>query len=416
MAAAPPVIRRGPFRLMAYLLGVTAFGAGLPTPLYSVYQAQYGFSSLALGTIFAAYVVGVVLTMFLLAPQSDVVGTRPVLYIGMALTALAGVSFILAQGAFALGVARFVSGLAVGATTSTATVSMTNREPNGDKHHVARVAVAANFGGVACGILLSSAAVVWLPDPTQTVYLFLVGAAVVAVLALLVTPRRYHGPRRAGPWRVERINVPPDLRGPFWVSVGGLTSCYAIYGFFASLAPSSVRDATGLPAFEAAAFVAVMFGGAALVQVLLGQVRDRNALLLGLPVLILALGLFVLALPLGSVPLLLLGGAVMGIAVGLVYMGSITLIDRVAPDALRGEILSGFHLSGYLALAVPTLCLAFVAGRLGVVASGAIFGVGLAIFVAATYLLTRRTALPPGGEGRRLAPRSPSTTASRGPG
>lgn len=408
MADPSPTVSRGPFRLMAYVLGVTAFGAGLPTPLYAVYQQQYGFSSLTLGGIFASYVVGVLLTMFLLAPQSDAIGTRPVLYIGMALTAVAGAAFILANGPVWLGVARFVSGLAVGATTSTATVSMTNREPNGDKHHVARVAVAANFGGVASGVLLSSVAVAWLPDPTQTVFLFLLLAVAAAVVALLLTPRRYHGPHRPETVRIERITVPSDLRGPFWVSVGGLTSCYAIYGFFASLAPSAVRDATHLPAFGAAAFVAVMFGGAALVQIFLGQVRDRDALLLGLPLLVGALGLFVLALPSGSIPLLVAGGVLMGIAVGFVYMGSITLIDRVTPDRLRGEILSGFHLSGYLALAVPTLCLAFVASSLGVVTSGAVFGVALGIFVFLTYLATRRTPLPPGGEGRPLPPHAPS--------
>jgi MFS family permease len=390
---------------MAYVLGVTAFGAGLPTPLYSVYQQEYGFSSFALGGIFASYVVGVLVTMFLLAPQSDRIGTRPVLYIGMALTGLAGVAFILADGTLSLAVARLVSGLAVGATTSTATVSMTNREPRGDKHHVARVAVAANFGGVATGVLLSSVAVAWLPDPTQTVYLFLILAASVAVILLLLTPRRYHGPIRPESVRIERMTVPKDLRGPFWVSVGGLTSCYAIYGFFASLAPTAVREATHTPAFEAAAFVAVMFGCAALVQIFLGQVRDRNALLFGLPLLVLSLGLFVLALPLGSLTLLVAAGVLMGIGVGFVYMGSITLIDRVAPDNLRGEILSAFHFSGYLALAVPTLCLAFVAGSLGVVTSGAVFGVSLGIFVFLTYLATRRTPLPPGGEGRPLSPR-----------
>src|SRR5579862_8035600 len=307
MVIPSPAIGRGPFRLMAFVLAVTAFGAGLPTPLYAVYQQAYGFSSLVLGGIFASYVVGVLLTMFLLAPQSDIIGTRPVLYIGMALTGLAGATFILANGTLWLAVARFVSGLAVGATTSTATVSMTNREPHGDKHHVARVAVAANFGGVASGVLLSSVAVAWFPDPTQTVYVFLIVAALAAVLVLLVTPRRYHGPHRPGMVRIERVSVPKELRGPFWIAVGGLASCYAIYGFFASLAPTSVRDATHLPAFEAAAFVAVMFGCAALVQIFLGQVRDRNALLVGLPLLVVALGLFVLALPLGSVWLLVVG-------------------------------------------------------------------------------------------------------------
>lgn len=400
------VPNRGPFRRMAFVLAVTAFGAGMPTPLYSIYERQFDFSSTVLGAVFATYTVGVLLTMFLLAPQADLVGTHPVLYIGMLLTALSGVVFVLAGGyGIAGGVlwlagARFVSGLAVGATTSTATLSMTKREPNGDKHHVARVAVGANFGGVACGILLSSLAVAFVPHPTEVVYFVLIAAAAVGVLLLRITPKLFPHEEKPEQVRFERIQVPQGIRGAFWVSVAGLTACYAIYGFFASLAPTAVRDATHLPPSAAAASVAIMFGAAAFAQIFLGQVRDRSALLTGMPLMVLSLGLFVASMPLGLVPLSFASAVLMGFAVGLVYMGSVTLVDRVAPDELRGEVLSGFHLAGYLALAVPTLTLAVVANQFGVVNSGIIFGGALGAVVFLSYLQTRRTPIPPGGEGR----------------
>lgn len=390
---------RGPFRRIAYVLAVTAFGAGLPTPLYSLYQQQYGFSSIVLAEIFASYTVGVLLTMFFLAPQSDAIGTRPVLYIGMLLTALSGVVFIVASSILWLALARFISGLAVGATTSTATVSMTHREPRRDEHHVARVSVGANFGAVATGVLLSSATVAFLPNPEFWVYVYLIVASAVGIFFVRITPPHLHANSKGRP-PIERVQVPRSVRRPFLVAVGGVAACYAIYGFFASLAPAAVREALKVPGWEAAAFVAVMFGGASLIQVLLGKVRDRNALLIGLPVLAFALVLFVLALPLASIPLLIVAGALMGIAVGYVYMGSVTLVDRVTPKSMGAEVLSGFYLAGYLALAVPTLGLAVVADRLGLSASGTTFGVALAVFVALVYFATRWTPLPPGGEGR----------------
>ncbi|MDE1819345.1 MAG: MFS transporter [Euryarchaeota archaeon] len=391
---------RGPFRRIAYVLAVTAFGAGVPTPLYSIYQREYAFSSTVLAAIFASYTVGVLLTMFLLAPQADLVGTRPILYVGMLLTVLSGVLFLLANGVLALAAARFVSGLAVGATTGTATVSMTHREPHLDKHHVARVAVGANFGAVATGILVSSLSVAYLPDPRQLVYVFLVASALLGLLAIRVTPPHYHPGPGATRLRIRHISVPRSIRAPFWISAGGVAACYAIYGFFASLAPAAVREATGIAPFEASAFVSVMFAGAAIVQIFLGQVRDRDALLLGLPMLALSLLLFVLSLPLASLPVLLGSGVLMGVAVGYVYMGAVTLVDRVAPDAVGGEVLSGFFLTGYLSLAVPTLGTAFLADHVGAAASGTAFGLALGVFVLLTYLATRRTSLPPGGEGR----------------
>jgi MFS family permease len=398
---------------MAYVLGVTAFGAGLPTPLYSIYEHQFDFSPTVLGAIFATYTLGVLLTMYVLAPQADLVGTHPVLYLGMLTTALSGIVFLLAGGyGIAGGVlwlagARFVSGLAVGATTSTATLSMTKREPNADKHHVARVAVGANFGGVACGVLLSSVAVAFVPHPTEVVFFVLIATAGVGALLLRLTPKLLPHEERPERVRFERIRVPRAIRGPFWVAVAGLTACYAIYGFFASLAPTAVHDATHLPPSAAAASVAVMFASAALVQIFLGQVRDRNALLTGLPLMVLSLVLFVASMPLGLVVLSLASAVLMGVAVGFVYMGSVTLVDRVAPDELRGEILSGFHLSGYLALAVPTLTLAVVASELGVVNSGILFGGALGAVVFLSYLATRRTPIPPGGGGWPRGSRAP---------
>lgn len=403
---------RGPFRRMAFVLGVTAFGAGIPTPLYPIYEQQFGFTSTTLGAIFASYTAGVILTMFLLAPQADKVGTHPVLYVGMGLTALSGLTFILAGGYLVSGgvlwlaLSRFISGLGVGATTSTATLSMTKKEPRGDKHHVARVAVGSNFGGVSAGVLMSAMIVAFLPHATLYPYVVLIAASVFGIVLLWITPQHeHHGIHFERVGRVV-IGVPPSIRGPFWLSVTGLVACYSIYGFFASLAPSALKLATHLPGSEAAAFVAVMFAAAALIQTVLAQVEDRVALRTGLPLMAAGLLLFLLSLPLGSVVLSIGSAVVLGVAVGYVYMGSVMVADRIAPDSLRGEVLSAFHLSGYLALAVPTLTLAFIATELGVVTSGLIFGSVLAGVVLLAYLASRRIVLPAGGEGHPLHPRS----------
>ncbi len=397
---------RWPFRWTAWALSVTAFGAGLPTPIYSIYEREFHFSPAVLGVVFGAYTAGVFLTMFVVAPLSDAWGRKPVLYVGMALTALSGVVFLVASGVLVLALARVVSGLAVGATTSTATAAMAGLEPRGDQHHVARVAVAANFGGVASGVLLSGLWVEYGPDPTHLVFLALVAAALLGVAAIAVTPETVAAPDRRQPVKVRRLRIPPDERVPFWVSAGALAACYSIYGLFGALAPSFLRVGLHVDNYaEAAGFVSVMFGMAAVVQLGLGQVRDRRALLIGLPVLVLGIGAFVLSLPLSSVPLLVAGAAVVGTGVGFAYMGSVTLIDRIAPAEIRSEILSAFYLAGYLALAVPTIGVAVVLDRVGLDAAGLGFGAVLGVVVVVLYFVLRRTPTPPGGEGRPRAAR-----------
>lgn len=392
---------RWPFRHIAWVLGVTAFGAGIPTPLYALYEQQYHFTSGVLAVVFAAYTVGVLATMLLVAPLSDVVGRKPVLYLGMALTAASGIAFIYASGVLTLALARVISGLAVGATTSTATASMASLEPRHDQHHVARVSVASNFGGVGSGILLSGFLVEYAPAPTKLVFGVLIVVSLAGIVAVATT-RETVAPRpRALRPKIQRLLVPQPIRRPFWVAAGSLAACYSIYGYFGAMASTFLRVDLHLasPA-GSATLIATMFGLAAITQLTLGQVRDRRALLVGLPLIFVATVFLTSSVPATSFALFIVGDAVLGIGVGFAYMGGVTLIDRVSPPAQRGEILSAFFIVGYLSLAIPTIGVGVTADSFGLPAAATSFGIALGLTVAILYLVTRRTPTPPGGEGR----------------
>lgn len=396
---------RGAFRWIAYVLAVTSFSAAVPSPLYPVYELNFRFSAGVLGLVFAAYTPGVLLMLFLVAPQAERRGRKQLLYVGMALTALGALVFAAAPSIPWLAVGRFVSGLAVGATTSVATAAMTDLEPNNDSHHVARVTVAANFGGFAIGVALSGLTVQFGPFPTHLVYLLPILASGVGALAIQVTPETAPEIGSNGPYRVQGISVPATVRRPFWVATGGIAACYSIYGFFAALVPSYVRTVLLDPHASAiGAVVALMFGMAAITQLATAQIRDRRALLVGFPVMIFSLLGLVLILPYASWGLLLPVSAVLGVSVGLTFMGSVTLVDRVTPETARGETLAGFYSAGYLALAVPTIGIAEVSERVGLASAGVLLGSSLAFAVVLMYIAIIRTPTPPGGGGRVRKP------------
>ncbi|MGA8543410.1 MAG: MFS transporter [Thermoplasmata archaeon] len=400
---------RRAFRWTAYVLAVTAFGAAIPTPLYPIYSLRFHFTSGVLGLVFACYSFGVLLTIFLVAPQAERVGRKKLLYFGMVFTALAMVVFTFATGVAWLALGRAVTGVGVGLTTSVATAAMTDLEPYRDKHHVARVAVAANFGGFAVGALLSGIFLQYGPDPVQLVYLLPVIATALGFWAVSTTPETATsiGTQR-GPL-VQRVSVPANIRTPFWVGAGGLAACYSMYGFFAALVPSYLRSGLGVlsPAAEGG-IVALMFGMAAISQLATSEIRDRRALLVGFPLLLVAVAALVIILSLSTPVPLLLVAPVMGVAVGLTFMGSITLVDRVAPEGQRGEILAGYYSAGYLALAIPTIGVAEASDQIGLSAAGGLFGILLALAVAILYVGIARTPTPSGGGGRpRDSPASP---------
>ncbi|MFZ0699547.1 MAG: MFS transporter [Thermoplasmata archaeon] len=392
---------RGAFRWTAYVLAVTAFAAAIPTPLYPLYQQQFQFSSGTLGLVFGAYTAGVLLTLFFVAPQAERVGRKKMLYLGMIFTALGAAIFAFAPGVAWLALARIVSGMAVGVTTSVATAAMSDLEPYRDQHHVARVAVAANFGGFAIGVALSGFLVEYATYPTDLVYLLPVLASVIGLCAVYVTPETAAAVGLHLKVRIQRISVPPALRRWFWVAAGGIAACYSIYGLFAALIPSYLRSELDISSpLAAGVVVALMFGTAAATQLGTSQIRDRRALLVGFPLLLVALVALVVILPLTSWSLLLLVSAGVGVSIGLTFMGSVTLIDRVSPEDKRGEILAGFYSAGYLALAVPTIGVAEASETIGLTNAGMLFGVILAVTVVWLYVSAYRTPTPLGGGGR----------------
>jgi MFS family permease len=399
-SASSPHPRRA-FRRVAFALAVTAFAAAVPTPLYPLYQAQLQFPSAVLGLVFGAYTPGVLATLFLLAPQGERFGRNRLLLLGMALVAVASVVFAVAPNVATLALARLVSGLAVGATTSVATAAMSDLEPNHDQHHVARVAVAANFGAYAVGVLASGVLVEFAPNPLRVVYLLPLAAALIGAVAIRTVPETASALGTRSRWRAPAFDVPAPARRSCWVAIGGIVACYSIYGLFGALVPSYVRAGLGITSSAAtAAIVAVMFGGAAATQLFTSQTRDRRALLVGFPALIVALVALVLILPADATALLILVAAGLGVSVGLTFMGSVTLVDRIAGESERGGVLAGFYLAGYLALAIPTLGVAAAAETIGLVPAAVVFGSTLAVAVAALFVETYRTPTPPGGGGR----------------
>jgi MFS family permease len=386
---------------MAYVLAVTSFTAAIPSPLYPVYEHNFQFSAGVLGLVFAAYTPGVLLMLFFVAPQAERTGRNRLLYAGMGLTALSAVSFALAPSVAWLAVGRFTSGLGVGATTSVATAAMTDLEPSHDSHHVARMAVAANFGGFALGVGLSGLTVEYAPLSIHLVYLLPILTSFVGLLAISVTPETAPDTGSKEKYRLRAISVPSNIRRSFWVAAGGVAACYSIYGFFAALVPSYVRTVLlDSHAVAIGAIVALMFGMASITQLATSKIRDRRALLVGFPLLIASLVALVLILPLASWLLLIPVTATLGVAVGLTFMGSATLVDRIAPESIRGETLAGFYSAGYLALAVPTIGVAEASERIGLPDAGILFGGILAVTVLLMYAAIWRTPTPPGGGGR----------------
>ena len=72
--------------------------SAVPTPLYAVYQSEWGFSPITTTVVFGVYAVAVLLSLLVLGRLSDHIGRRPVLLAGLLGQTIAMVVFTTAAG------------------------------------------------------------------------------------------------------------------------------------------------------------------------------------------------------------------------------------------------------------------------------------------------------------------------------
>jgi MFS family permease len=103
-------------------------------------------------------------------------------------------------------------------------------------------------------------------------------------------------------------------------------------------------------------------------------------MLAGLALLIPALALLALAPRDQSLLLLLLGSGVGGAAVGLAYRGSLQLVNELAPDTQRAEVVSTFLMFCYLGVSLPVVGIALVSAATTPIISETTFAAIIAAF------------------------------------
>jgi hypothetical protein len=123
--------RRVAFWVAAAILFLVFASNTAASPLYRVYQAQFGFSATILTALFAAYILVLVVTLLVFGSVSDYVGRRRVIAAGLAAGAVGCALFLIAHGVGSLFAARALQGLAVGLISGAASAALLDLRPDG---------------------------------------------------------------------------------------------------------------------------------------------------------------------------------------------------------------------------------------------------------------------------------------------
>jgi hypothetical protein len=188
------------------------------------------------------------------------------------------------------------------------------------------------------------------------------------------------------------LHVPIQARRALWLVLPINTAAWALGGFYASLAPSLVRTATGSTSnLIGGATVAVLtVTGALMIYTLRSRPADK-VLRVGASILPVGVALILLAVHSASLPLFFIGTLVAGCGFGASFLGALRSVVPLALPHERAGLMSAFYVLSYLAFCLPSLLAGNLTRAFGLVTTTDGYGAVLIILaVSALPALMRQ--------------------------
>lgn len=346
-------------------LFAVAWGGNEFTPLLVMYRQDDQMTPLVLDVLLGAYVVGIVPALILGGPLSDRCGRRP-FFLPAPIVAAVG-SSLLAIGASSpalLFAGRIFSGIALGLVMAVGTawvkeLSQAPFDPTAKPGSGAGRAALALTTGFGLGAGVAAALAQFGPAPQQTPYLVHIALALASCTVLWRVPetRTNRGERRP---LIEDLKIPSATHRRFlfvvvpmapWV-FGTAASAYAILpGLMMSKAP-------GLEVAMSGFLCVVALGCGVAAQRVASRLDDPGSargIGVALAATVVGMALAAAAVAMDSLVWAVIAAAVLGAAYGLLLVGGLREIQRIAgPDDLAGLTAVYYSLT-YVGFFVPML-------------------------------------------------------------
>ncbi|MHB9756631.1 MFS transporter [Streptomyces sp. BYX5S] len=368
----------------------------VPTPLYPLYSQRDGFSTFMVTVVFAVYAVGVVVSLLLAGHVSDWVGRKKILAAALALEFVAALLFLSSPALPVLLVARFVSGLGIGMLSATATAHLAElhgaHRPAASSQRFETISTAANIGGLGLGPLVSGFLAQYVTAPLRLPYLVFAVLLAGVAAALAFVPETVRELPVRPRYRPQRVSADHGDRAGYLAAAAAGFASFAVFGLFSSIAAGFVAHTLHHPSHLLAGAISfLVFGGAALAQILTNRLAPRTKSTLGLLAEAVGFGTLVIGMHTADLATFLVGGAVAGVGAGLLFKSAVGAVVAMAAPARRGEALAGLFLIAYLGLSGPAVALGVATLFLPATTAMTWFAVALLALLGAVAVLNRRS-------------------------
>ena len=391
--SSPAGANKAPWRMWAAAWIVTAIFilSNSATPLYVRWQAGIGFSSAMLTAIFAAYIFGLLLTLLVAGHLSDRFGRRPVLLPGLCAAIIACLLFAGAQSVAMLLVARFLSGMAVGAAVSAGMASIVDLGGPERKRQASLLASVSMVLGAGLGPLLAGSLALALSEPIVPIFAAELAILASATLIAFLLPLRKATPPAEAAWRLRLPSVPRPNRLHLAFGIAVFGPGITATSFVLSLGPSLLSQLIGVTSpLIAGAMACVMFLTATGVQFLVRSFSVRTMFLLGAAATVLSMAGIGMAISASGAVVLIIAALLAGGGQGLGQLGGLTLIGLHVPGERRAEANAVLNIGGYIPAGLMPMATGFVIDWAGLATGAASFAFILAVVAIAGGVFVSR--------------------------
>lgn len=378
-----------PWRMWAAAWMVTAVFmlSNSPTPLYVHWQQQFGFSAGTLTVIFAAYIAGLLATLLVAGQLADRLGRKPVLIPGLLVAIVACVLFATASSIVMLGIARLLTGVAVGVIVSAGMAAVVDM---GGSEHKRRASLAASVAmvlGAGLGPLLGGTLAQILQRSVIPIFSIELIVLVSALVVAVTLPSHVRSGRASVSghqhMKLHLPTVPTPNRRHLIFGISVFAPGITATSFVLSLGPSVLERLLDVRSpLIAGGMACAMFLTASGVQFIVNRLHIRTIFLLGATSTILAMLCLTIAIH-ASMEVLLIGSALLaGAGQGLGQLGGLTLIATHVPDNHRAEANAVLNIGGYIPAGLLPVATGYLIDAVGLGAGATAFATVLAIVAA----------------------------------
>ncbi|MFZ0180133.1 MAG: MFS transporter [Candidatus Dormiibacterota bacterium] len=380
------------FWVVAAMAAMVPAASSAPSPLYPVYQAEFGFSALTLTVIFAVYVLALMASLLTVGRLSDYLGRRVVLAGALIVEASSMALFLGSDGVGWLLAARVVQGLATGAAIGVLGAYLLDLQP-GDGSRLGSLlnSVAPTFG-LGVGATATGILVQYAPDPTRLIFAILTAIFVASALATVALPETAQRVPGAVAALRPQVAVPTRARRAFAGAVPTIVATWALGGLILSLGGSLLAVV-----FEQSnhAVVGALIGlfpfSAAAAAVAGRELSPSTMARIGSTALLVGTGLFLVALGTSSIAVYLAAAILAGGGFGSAFLGALRKVSQLAEPHERAALLSAVYLVSYLAFSVPAMVAGLTTTHVGLLNTSFGYGGFVALVAAAALAFERLT-------------------------